>query len=126
MLISIHISESPVSENVATVSSGAEDGADLIFLGRVRATEAGRTITHLLYEAYQPMAGDELHRIVSASATDCSEVHVVHRIGKIPVGEIAIGVRVLSTHRKGAIRFLEIFMDRLKTDVPIWKTGAIS
>lgn len=125
MVAAVHISEEPVREDVAAVCAGAEDGADLIFLGRVRATEAGLPITHLFYEAYQPMADNELHRIVSESATDCREVHVVHRIGKIPVGEIAIGVRVLSRHRREAIRFLEFFMDRLKTDVPIWKIGSM-
>lgn len=125
MVAAVHISEEPVREDVAAVCAGTEDGADLIFLGRVRAKEAGLPITHLFYEAYQPMADNELRRIVSESATDCREVHVVHRIGKIPVGQIAIGVRVLSRHRREAIRFLEIFMDRLKTDVPIWKTRSM-
>lgn len=125
MVIAVHISEAPVREDVAPISTGTEDGADLIFLGRVRATEAGLPITHLLYKAYQPMAGNEIHRIIAESATECREVHVVHRIGTIPVGEIAIGVRILSPHRREAIRFLEIFMDRLKTDVPIWKMGSM-
>lgn len=103
------------------------EGAIVTFSGHVRGTESGSTITALEYEAYAPMAEQELCRI----ASECLAQHgagrmtVVHRTGVVPVGEAAVVVAVASAHRKAALACMDAFLDHLKRDVPIWKIRVI-
>lgn len=101
-------------------------GALASFTGIVRPEEDTRTITALEYEAYQPMAENIIRRIIEEIATQhpCQFVGVTHRIGTIPVGQAAIHIVASATHRAEAFHMLSQFMDRLKQDVPIWKTRA--
>ena len=59
------------------------------------------------------------------TAHPCHAIHVRNRLGRIPVGETAIYVAVVSRQRADAFAVLDGFMERLKLDVPIWKTEAI-
>lgn len=101
-------------------------GAVARFDGIVRGEEAGRPIAALHYEAYQPMAERTMQDLLRV----LGEVHpfkaarVHHRTGWVPVGEAAIIVEVHSRHRAEAFAVLAGFMEVLKRDVPIWKTGA--
>ena len=101
-------------------------GAAVRFTGAVRGEEDGRTIAGLEYEAYLPMAENQMRRIFG----EIRDMHTfddavaLHRVGFVPVGEAAILVEVRSKHRGVAFEAVRIFMDRLKQDVPIWKTGA--
>lgn len=108
--------------------TGAETGAGAVleFAGVVRADEGGALIAALDYEAYEEMARFEMERILNELATHhpCSLVEVTHRIGRVPVGESAILVRIEAKHRSEAFGMLSAFMDRLKRDVPIWKKVA--
>jgi molybdopterin synthase catalytic subunit len=103
-------------------------GALLEFQGIVRGIEDGATIGGLLYEIYQPMAERMIRRIVEELNVKhpCQAFHVVHRHGLVPVGEAAIYVRIEARHRLEAIKMLELFMDRLKAEVPIWKSGSVT
>lgn len=98
-------------------------GAVVVFSGLVRPEEDGRPIAALEYEAYEPMARDEMVRILEELATrfPCESVEVLHRIGRVGAGEASIVVRVAARHRAEAFGLLAAFMDRLKKDVPIWK-----
>jgi len=113
-------------EDWKLVPDGSE-GALVTFAGHVRGTESGNAITALEYEAYAPMAEQELRRI----AGECLAKHgagrltVVHRTGVVPVGESAVVVAVTSAHRKAALACMDAFLDRLKQDVPIWKIRAL-
>ena len=102
-------------------------GAFLEFQGVVRGIEDGATIGGLLYEIYQPMAERVIRRIVEELNVKhpCQAFYVVHRYGLVPVGEAAIYVRIEARHRSEAIKMLELFMDRLKAEVPIWKFGSV-
>jgi len=102
-------------------------GALAEFSGLVRPQEDGRTISALVYEAYLPMAEQQIENILRDLASECSceEARVIHRIGTVPVGCAAIIVQVAAKHRAEAFTLLGRFMDRLKQDVPIWKTRAI-
>jgi molybdopterin synthase catalytic subunit len=112
---------------IANVSPGDGAGALLEFQGIVRGLEGGATIGGLLYEIYQPMAERMIRRIVEELDAEhpCHAFHVVHRNGFVPVGEAAIYVRIESSHRSEAIKMLELFMNRLKAEVPIWKSGTV-
>jgi molybdopterin synthase catalytic subunit len=100
-----------------------EVGAQVDFQGIVRGTEKGDPIQGLNYQAHEPMAHLELAKILDdlAGLHPCDAVWIIHRLGYIPVGEIALFVRVRSKHRKAALRLTDELIDRLKRDVPIWK-----
>ena len=104
-----------------------EAGAVVRFEGRVRANEQGRAIRALVYEAYQPMAERQIEKILRAldAQHPCLSVRVRHRLGEVPVGEIAIVIETLAVHRAEAFALTSAFMDRLKQDVPIWKMKAV-
>ena len=102
-------------------------GALLEFCGTVRGTENDDSIRGLRYELYASMAEREIRRILMElqPQSPCQSVTVVHRHGVIPVGEAAIYIGILSVHRQEAFTLLSGFMDRLKQDVPIWKTEVL-
>lgn len=124
MNIGIEITTEPLRAS-ATLPAGGACGAVVEFAGIVRAQENGRRIEALHYEAYQPMARAEMERILRALEEEfpCRSVSVTHRIGRVPVGEAAIVVRIEAAHRAEAFGLLAAFMDHLKKDVPIWKLG---
>jgi len=103
-------------------------GAIAEFSGVVRDLENGGKISALEYEAYSPMAENEMRCILESLAEKfpCLAARVIHRIGVIPVGETAIYVCIAAEHRGEAFAMLAEFMNRLKQDVPIWKRRAIS
>jgi molybdopterin synthase catalytic subunit len=103
-------------------------GAVVEFRGVVRGIEDGKPIRALRYEAYETMASREMRRILEDLSTrhPCIRVIVWHRYGWIPVGETAVFVRVESRHRVEGFALLAAFMDRLKTEVPIWKVESAS
>lgn len=100
-------------------------GAMVEFRGVVRGLENDVPISALVYDLYEPMAAKVIREIVAeiARVHPCLRVVVIHRHGTIPVGETAIYLRVDSRHRGEGFCLLEEFMNRLKKDVPIWKTG---
>ena len=102
-------------------------GAVAEFTGLVRGDEGGQPIGALEYEAYQPMAEQTIRTIIEdlGQRRPCLFVRVIHRIGTVPVGEAAIYVVACAAHRAAALGMVEDFMDGLKQDVPIWKTGAL-
>src|SRR5512138_1273445 len=73
------------------------------------------------------MAERELRRLLGeiSARHPCRSVRVIHRVGPVPVGEVAIYVGVASAHRAEGFALLAAFMDWLKQDVPIWKRQAI-
>ena len=98
-------------------------GAVVVFWGAVRATEEGREITGIEYEAHQAMAEHQM-RLVAHSAAERFEVHQViirHRIGFVPAAQPSVVVRVTSGHRGAAFGASQWIMDELKRLVPIWK-----
>ena len=117
--VTIHDGALPPWQGVARDDCGAV----VDFQGVVRRDEQGESIAGLHYEAYRPMAEREIERIVRELLAEfpCREIHVAHRLGFVPVGEVSISVQIASAHRGEANKFLEEFMNRMKQDVPIWK-----
>ena len=97
------------------------------FEGRVRPEENGQIIEALIYEAYEPMAQQQMKAILEqlAESWPCILARVKPRIGRVPVGEAAIIVEIFSAHRAEAFAMASAFMDRLKQDVPIWKVDSV-
>jgi len=99
-------------------------GAVVLFLGTVRdMSEVGR-VQMLEYEAYAPMAEKSLalaEEEVRKLWPETKAVRIVHRIGKLGVGEVSVAVAVSSPHRAEAFEACRHAMERVKRDVPIWK-----
>lgn len=93
------------------------------FLGVVRPEEQNARIAALDYEAYAAMAGKEGDKLLRAVAEGYPvlALQVIHRIGRVPVGEISLRVRVHTRHRKEAFAACSEIIERLKQHVPIWK-----
>jgi len=125
MEMDIQFTDHPIK--IVSRPPGLEVGAVLEFLGVVRSVENGAKISAIVYEIYEPMAGKVMRRILEklGEANPCRRVQIVHRHGTVPVGEASIHVRVESQHRGDGLRLMEEFMNQLKADVPIWKTGSL-
>jgi len=107
---------------VATVA-GPGRGAVLTFLGTVRDSHAGRGVEKLTYSAYRTMALEGLERIVAdlEAASPGLRAAIVHRLGEVPVGEASVVIAVASPHRAAAYEANRTALERLKTEIPIWK-----
>lgn len=99
------------------------DGAVVIFDGVVRDNSKGRRTLYLEYEAYEPMAVEVMAGIGRelAAAHEISRIGIVHRTGRLEIGESSIAVVVASPHRKAAFEACAEAMDRVKRLVPVWK-----
>ena len=100
-----------------------EDGAVVEFLGVVRNNSKGRQTRYLDYECYEPMAIKEMARIGReiAASNQIGRIAIVHRLGRMLIGEASVAVVVTSPHRRAAFDAALAGIDRLKKTVPIWK-----
>jgi molybdopterin synthase catalytic subunit len=117
----VSITEAPLS--LPEANGDPQAGAVVVFWGAVRATEDGREITGIDYEAHRAMAEHQM-RIVADTAAEKFEVREIflrHRIGFVAAGEPSVVVRVTSGHRGAAFAASQWIMDELKRVVPIWK-----
>ncbi len=98
-------------------------GGIVLFLGTVREITEGRTTVALEYEAYAGMAEKELHAIESDARKQWPIVAmaVAHRLGKLDIMDIAVGVAVSCPHRADAFDAARFVIDEVKKRVPIWK-----
>jgi molybdopterin synthase catalytic subunit len=122
MKLFVQLSSDPIAPLPDAGDSTA--GAVITFSGVVRDKEENHPITSLFYEAYHPMAEAQIRDIAQKLSNQhpCTSVEILHRLGHIQVGEISLWIRVMAPHRAEAFALLTQFLDRLKQDVPIWKT----
>ncbi len=101
----------------------SSDGAVCLFVGVVRDSNEGRATTRIRYEAYGPMAEDQMTRILEDLGGEHPEVRLTvrHRIGELAVGEASVAIVATSPHRAEAFAACRAAIDRIKTTVPIWK-----
>lgn len=101
----------------------AESGAIDVFIGTVRNHSAGRRVRRLEYTAYVPMAEKMLAQIEREirQKWDVQNVVIVHRVGKLEIGDVAVVTAVSSAHREEAFAACRFAIDRTKSMVPIWK-----
>lgn len=98
-------------------------GAVVLFLGTVRELTGALRTVYLEYDAYGPMAEKKLHEVAALAGGrwPVHRVAIVHRLGKLDVGDIAVAVAVGTPHRAEAFAAAEFIMNRVKELVPIWK-----
>lgn len=107
---------------VASAKSG-EDGAIVVFDGIVRNNTRGRQTLFLVYEAYEEMALKQMQALAAEAVGrfGVRDVTVVHRLGKLEIGETSVLIVVASAHRGPAFEACRWLIDTLKKTVPIWK-----
>jgi molybdopterin synthase catalytic subunit/molybdopterin converting factor small subunit len=112
----------PTTEIVACLKA-AEDGAVVMFEGIVRNHSAGRSTLYLEYEAYEAMALTQMRQIGAEMREKFSirRFAMVHRLGRLEIGETAVLIVVCSAHRAAAFDACRYGIDTLKRNVPIWK-----
>ncbi len=120
----MHVTHEAINPAVFLSSKPAEDcGASACFFGWVRNYHEGRSVIQLNYECYEALADKELGRIAREvqEKYQCSSVQVLHRVGMIKVGEVAVAIHVSSAHRDEAFMACREVIERIKQTVPLWK-----
>jgi molybdopterin converting factor subunit 1 len=100
-----------------------EDGAAVVFEGIVRNHSRGRRTLYLDYEAYEEMALKQMEALAeqALSQFQIRDVAIVHRLGRLEIGETSVLIVVASAHRAAAFEACRWLIDTLKRTVPIWK-----
>jgi molybdopterin synthase catalytic subunit len=120
----LEITAAPISvDEVNRRVTSPAAGAVVTFTGIVRGTNQGRQVRYLEYEAYPEMAevvlaqiGDEVKARWKVDA-----VAIVHRTGRLEIGEASVVIAIASGHRQGAFEAGRYAIDRIKQIVPVWK-----
>jgi molybdopterin synthase catalytic subunit len=102
-----------------------ESGGVAVFVGRVRADQSARgPVTALVYESHREMALEALRSLEGEARKRFGARRIVlwHRLGVLPLGTASVLVGVAAPHRNEAFLACRFLIDRLKADVPIWKT----
>ena len=114
------------SIHLEDLSGSSEDfafGADLIFLGKVRDNSQKRKVLYLEYEAYESMAENSIGNFIKEACArwQINGLKILHRLGKIGLGEIAVLIHVQSAHRDEAYQASRFLIESIKHQVAIWK-----
>jgi len=109
--------------HVLEAVEGPGEGGVVLFLGRVRDEARGRRVRQLDYDAYEGMALSELAELERLALAEhgAARVALVHRTGRLVVGELAVAIAVAAPHRAQAFDACRWLIDALKQRVPIWK-----
>lgn len=111
------------TEKIVAAAKRGEDGAVVVFDGIVRNHTRGRQTMHLDYEAYVEMAGKRMEELGGEARRrfGVRQVTMIHRLGRLEVGETSVLIVVLAAHRGPAFEACRWLIDTLKRTVPIWK-----
>ncbi len=109
--------------DLAESLKGPQAGAVVVFEGIVREQSHGRKTLYLEYEAYEPMAIRKMEEIgeEARSRFEIENVGIIHRVGKLEIGETSVAIVVTAAHRQAAFEACQYAINRLKQTVPIWK-----
>lgn len=119
----MYLTRDPIDTAALLARTRSSDGGVCLFVGVVRDENEGRPTTGIEYEAYGSMAEAEIGRLLAALGRRFpqSRVEIVHRIGRLAIGEASVAVVATAPHRAEAFAACREAIDLLKTTVPIWK-----
>lgn len=111
------------SARVQAEIKAGPDGAVCVFDGIVRDNTRGRRTLHLDYESYEEMAIVQMRQLAAEAVEKfhVRDVTILHRLGRLTVGETSVLIAVASAHRGAAFDACRWLIDTLKKTVPIWK-----
>jgi molybdopterin synthase catalytic subunit len=123
----VRLSSEPI--DLAAVAAEVADeraGAIATFSGTTRVESRGRSVRHLDYEAYAEMAEEVMADLVATLKVkyDLCEVAIIHRTGRVGIGETSVAIAVSAPHRGDALAACAEAIDTLKQTVPLWKKEA--
>jgi molybdopterin synthase catalytic subunit len=119
-----HVTDQPINvHELADAVASPSAGAVATFAGQVRDNARGRGVLVLEYEAYEEAAEKALAQIGAEirERWDVEGVAITHRVGRLTVGEVSVGIAVSSAHRAEAFDACRHAIERIKQVVPIWK-----
>lgn len=119
-----HVTDAPIdAARLLADAVSPADGAALLFQGVVRNENEGRPVARLEYQAYGAMAEAEMLRIATEAVErfGTGDVHVVHRVGMLEIGEASVAICVAAPHRGQAYEASRYVIEQLKRRVPVWK-----
>jgi molybdopterin synthase catalytic subunit len=126
--ILVRVAAAPVDpqEALAFVSDRSAGGTCL-FLGTVRDHSDSGDVTGLDYESWNELAERRLREIANdmASKWDVRRVALLHRTGRLDIGEVSVAVACSAPHRAEAFEACRHGIERIKQDVPIWKKESL-
>ena len=117
------VSGGKVDKDSTAAIKHPEDGAVAVFDGIVRNHSRGRRTLYLDYTAYGPMALRQMEQLTQQALANYAirDVRIVHRLGRLQIGETSVYMVVASAHRGAAFDACHWLIDALKKTVPIWK-----
>ncbi|MDH3493443.1 MAG: molybdenum cofactor biosynthesis protein MoaE [Acidobacteriota bacterium] len=125
----VEITESPLDVGeIARRVVLPECGATVTLDGYVRKITDGRETEYLVYEGYIPMAQKEMEKLIKRALDEfeIANAGIVHRLGRLEIGETSVVIAVSSPHRRAAFAACEWLIKELKRTVPIWKKEVYS
>lgn len=122
-MIRVQTADFDLATEYAALSESYQTGAIVTFVGKVRDMNQGDAVNSLTLEHYPMMTEKALQRIVDHAKErwpllSCT---VIHRVGKLELGDQIVLVGVASQHREAAFHACQFIMDYLKTQAPFWK-----
>ncbi|NJM09500.1 MAG: molybdenum cofactor biosynthesis protein MoaE [Bdellovibrionaceae bacterium] len=123
--IEVKVTVEPIAHSqVASWSPDSHHGAMNSFIGIVRSTNLGRTVVAMEYDCFIPLCEKTLFDIAAEAKEKWSEdanIFIVHRHGKLEVGEASVAITATTRHRDESYRITRYIIEELKTRAPIWK-----
>ena len=122
--VHIALTSHPIhAEPLVEAAKRGEDGAVVVFDGIVRNHTRGRLTLYLDYESYEDMAAKQMQQLAAEACARFAvrQVTMIHRLGRLIVGETSVLIIVASAHRGAAFEACRWLIDTLKKTVPIWK-----
>lgn len=116
------ITETPIDEaQIRDAVAAAECGAMVVFHGVIRDHDGGRSVRSLDYSAHPEAEEILAHLAAEEQARTGLRVAVWHRIGSLAIGDAALVAAASAPHRRQAFEAVETLVERVKSEVPIWK-----
>ena len=123
-MVIVALTREPIeADRIVAAAKRGEDGAVVVFDGIVRNHSRGRRTLHLDYEAYEEMAVNQMRELGKKARErfGVRQVTMVHRLGRLEIGETSVLIVVASAHRSAAFDACRWLIDTVKQTVPIWK-----
>ena len=120
----MHITREPISMDAFLKEKPAAScGASVYFIGTVRNHQDGKSVKNLYYECYESMADKQITAVVDyvKRAYGADRIRVLHRVGWLEVGDVAVMIEANSVHRQEAFAACRAVIEEIKKKVPIWK-----
>jgi molybdopterin synthase catalytic subunit len=120
------ISDRPI-DRVAVMAAVRHPGhgGEAFFFGCVRDLNVGRRVVAVSYEAHEALCGKRFDAILRAAearyAPESLRLTLIHRIGRLAVGEVSVAIGVSATHRDEAFKACRDIIEAVKHEAPIWK-----